>query len=464
MNRVLAAVAALALALAGCTSAPPEPAATLAPTAEPVQARPQVRLEYRVADDLASLTGTEHITFTPDRRVCEIVLRSWVNKPATVRDGNTMEVSAVRVDGRELTPDVEQAGAPDGAPGTLVEVALPQCQDAGATLEIEADFSVVLGRDTDERVGYTRDLAWFATAFPMLDWKNGEGWLRDSAVDVVGEMATSETFILTDLAVTVPEGYGVSAVGERGEVAAGADGTQTHHFSAPAMRDVSVMVGDFEVAHREAHGVRVHLAVPDSSRFTEDEWWSSVEESLGRLVSYLGPSPYDDVWVAIVPPQSEGIEFSGAVQLGSFHPERDQWLVTHELAHQWFYGLVGNNQARHPWLDESMVSMVQAVADDPRLSPRPSTDSEESDGRMGWPMERFTQSRRPSNAYVSAVYTQGAAVLIGARDAAGHEDFDRALRNYLAANAHEIAEPADFEEAFAALPAVLDALEDAGAL
>lgn len=465
MNRALAATAAVALALGGCTAAPPAPPASVVPTAPATNARPVVELDYRVADDLTSLTGTETITFTPDRRVCEVVLRSWVNKPATARSGNRMDVTTVRVDGETLTPDVQQAGAPGNAPGTLVEVELPSCRDAGTTLDIEAEFTVTLGRDTDERVGYSRDLAWFATAFPMLDWENGEGWIRDAAVDVVGEMATSETFTLADLSVTVPDGYGVSAVGERGEVTTGPDGTRTHHFSAPAMRDVSVAVGDFEVVERDAHGVRVHLAVPDSSRFTADEWFDSVDESLGRLVSYLGPSPYADLWVAVIPPQSEGIEFSGAVQLGSFHPERDQWLVTHELAHQWFYGLVGNNQAQHPWLDESLVSMVQRVADDPRLAPRPSDDEEyDTDGRMGWSLERFTQARRPSDAYVNAVYTQGADILLRARDEAGHDAFDLALRNYAAANAHTIAAPEDFEAAFAGLPSVLDALKDAGAL
>lgn len=31
-------------------------------------------------------------------------------------------------------------------------------------------------------------------------------------------------------------------------------------------------------------------------------------------------------------------------------------LVAHELSHQWFYALVGNNQATDPWLDESLAT------------------------------------------------------------------------------------------------------------
>ena len=35
-----------------------------------------------------------------------------------------------------------------------------------------------------------------------------------------------------------------------------------------------------------------------------------------------------------------------------------RYLVTHELAHQWFYGLVGNDQAREPFADEAITDMV----------------------------------------------------------------------------------------------------------
>ena len=34
------------------------------------------------------------------------------------------------------------------------------------------------------------------------------------------------------------------------------------------------------------------------------------------------------------------------------------YLVTHEIAHQWFYGLVGNDQAREPFADEAPTDFV----------------------------------------------------------------------------------------------------------
>src|SRR3954471_2529743 len=33
----------------------------------------------------------------------------------------------------------------------------------------------------------------------------------------------------------------------------------------------------------------------------------------------------------------------------------------HEIGHQWFYALVGDDQARDPWLDEGLASWAEAV-------------------------------------------------------------------------------------------------------
>ena len=35
--------------------------------------------------------------------------------------------------------------------------------------------------------------------------------------------------------------------------------------------------------------------------------------------------------------------------------------VTHEVAHQWFYGVVGNDQIRYPWLDEGFCRFAEQL-------------------------------------------------------------------------------------------------------
>jgi aminopeptidase N len=66
--------------------------------------------------------------------------------------------------------------------------------------------------------------------------------------------------------------------------------------------------------------------------------------------------------------------------------------------------------------------------------------------------------------YYFITYATGAAALFAARDAAGEEQWDAAVRCYVAANAWRIASPADLRAAIADLPAAIAELEQAGAL
>lgn len=82
---------------------------------------------------------------------------------------------------------------------------------------------------------------------------------------------------------------------------------------------------------------------------------------------------------------------------------------------------------------------------------------------MGQPMAYWVD-HGGFQRYTQGVYNQGAAVLRHARDQVGAEEFDAALRSYIAANAHRVATPADFARAFAGQPRVLELLGQAGAL
>ena len=66
--------------------------------------------------------------------------------------------------------------------------------------------------------------------------------------------------------------------------------------------------------------------------------------------------------------------------------------------------------------------------------------------------------------YVDVVYGKGGAALLAARQAAGPEAFDAAIRCYVDANAWSIATPDDVAAALADLPAAVAVLTDAEAL
>ncbi|WP_164737231.1 M1 family metallopeptidase [Georgenia sp. SYP-B2076] len=468
--RLLAVLLLALLLLVACTRSPEPPAPT--PTSSgwpaPSPSRPVVELRFDVADDLRSVQGSERVTFTPDLRVCELVFRAWPNKPSTAEAGNSLTVGTVSVDGTRVPADVQAAGAPDGAPGTLIDVPLPSCVDAGTSVEASLTFSLVLGEDTDERVGTSSEdeVAWFGGAYPLLAWQPGVGWAKEAAVPVVGEVSTSEDVELRSLEVVASSRFDVLGVGSQEGTRTDGSGRTTHRFTAPAVRDIAVTVGDLETYEQQIDGVAVHIGAPKLGTQAQLRHWADqIASSLTRLRDQLGPVPYDDLWISVLPAVSDGIEFPGAVQFADVDPQQNGGLVTHELAHMWFYGLVGNNQGLHPWLDESFATFVQRVVDNPDRDPAPSNDvPDRARGDVGEPMSFWLDFDRPNRAYVRGVYDAGADALIEARQRAGAKAFDEALRGYLRANAHKIATPDDVARAFANLPEALTVLQRAGAL
>jgi hypothetical protein len=120
--------------------------------------------------------------------------------------------------------------------------------------------------------------------------------------------------------------------------------------------------------------------------------------------------------------------------------------------------MVGDSQFRDPWLDEAFASYAESVTDDPPAGQVARLLA--TGGDVGGSMASFPDDR----AYVTAVYGKGAAMLLTAREQAGAEAFDAALRCYVDAQAWAIATPADVGTALADLPAALAVLQQAGAL
>lgn len=458
---------AVALGAASCTSessGPPDGVSRSPGPPTPPAGRPVVDLTFRMADDLTSAQGTEHVEFTPSQQVCELVFRAWPNKPTTARTGNRLTVDSITVDGTKLPLQVSSAGASRSAPGTLVTAALPSCRPAGTKIAADLAFDVRLGSRTDERVGYSprSSIAWLGSAYPTLAWTRADGWVRDDAVDVVGETTTNEAFELRSLEVEAPSTYAVAGIGEPDEPRPTAGGRTTHRFTAEVVRDVTVTVGEIDVTTTQVDGLTVSVALPRSgARADAAAWDHETRRALANLSKLLGPIPADHIWMSVLPNVSEGVEFGSAVQIGDVDPVKERWLVVHELAHLWFYGLVGNNQARDPWLDESFATYAQEVVDP---SGTTKDRAQAVQGAVGRSMAQWATTRRSDAAYVDTVYGAGGKALLEARDAAGADAFDEAIRGYVRDRAWQIATPADVSKALTGLPAAIDVLRTAGAL
>src|SRR3954454_13494347 len=176
-RRAVLAAAGVLLGLTGCTSFADTVAEQSTPSAgagagagrpaeraDPDGDRPEVSLDYRLADDRRSVTGTETVVFTPDLDVREVVFRLVPNGPDSAAAGNRLVVDDVRGDdvagGR-----YEGEGA--AAPGGLYVVDLDGELAAGESTEVELDFSLTLGSGDFDRVGADDRVSWGGRGAPL---------------------------------------------------------------------------------------------------------------------------------------------------------------------------------------------------------------------------------------------------------------------------------------------------------
>jgi hypothetical protein len=104
------------------------------------------------------------------------------------------------------------------------------------------------------------------------------------------------------------------------------------------------------------------------------------------------------------------------------------YLVFHETAHQWFYGMVGGNQAYEPYTDEAAADFLARYALGMRRRSRCST------ARLDLSIYRYS-----SSCYYEVIYIQGGNFLDDLRRRMGSAAFWRGLRAYVDANRWKIA-------------------------
>ena len=419
------------------TTAPPPPtslprAATVGcpaipPRAQPAPDRPRyvLRVDVRPADGVVD--GDLRVRFTPDRDTDRLVFRLWPNGPALAGDGAQLEAGPVTVDGRPVDAAVE-------APTVLV-VRPRRSFRAGQAVDAALPWKLRLPAASGDRVSVDGDAVRLGSFFPILPWEPGVGWATDPPTTAFAEASTAPTADF-DLTVTVPDGFSVLASGTS---------DRPGHWTATAMRDVGVSVGRFATATGVARApgpvqvtAGVHQGVAESAEAYRDKAIAAVEDFARRFGDY----PWPSYSVALTPALGGGIEYPGHVMQG---PATLMRTTSHEVAHQWFYALVGNDQGRDPWLDEGLATWAEGRFEGTLERFRSRVIPPAAAGRLGEPMT-YWDARR--GTYYAGAYVQGAQALAALGEPAL---VDCALRVYAAQEAHQIARPQDLVAAASAV-------------
>ncbi len=456
------AVVAVTVLTAGCTSSPPEPGTVrVAPPegcavgerAAPDPDRAVIEVDFRLDDDLRTITGTERVRFVPDLEIGELWFRLIPNAPQSAV--NRLQVDGVRGEdvagGEHVDADAED-------PGGLYRVDLREPVPAGQAVEVEVDFTLRLTTGSTpagfDRLGVEDDATWWASGLPLLTWEPGHGWAQDPFVEVSGE-TTAQAVADATIRVSAPDDLVVLMTGDQAEPRPDGEGRLLWESREPLARDVHVAAGRFETATVDAGPTEVTTGVLPGADTSAEKLAEDTAEAIGLVEQRFGPFPYPTLTVALVQDDGEGgEEYSSSILLG----DDDFDLIVHEVAHMWFYGMVGNSQFRDPWLDEAFASYAETVTHTPDEDEL--ADDLGIPGSVGGSMADFEDQ----DDYEDRVYSKGAAALGTARVQAGADAFDEAVRCYVETQAWTMARPEDLARALADLPEALDVLVEAGAL
>ena len=142
---------------------------------------------------------------------------------------------------------------------------------------------------------------------------------------------------------------------------------------------------------------------------------------------------------------------------GSTRPGFFDVVISHEVAHQWWYAVVGNDVIENPWQDEalttfsSLLYQQEYLPDDYRrtlnLYQEREAELERSltESEVGQPVEAFLDDPW---AYSPVVYIKGALFFVELRQEIGDKAFFAALRAYYADHVYNLAEPQALLQAF----------------
>ena len=384
-------------------------------------------------------------------------------------NGSSGVISA-RQDGQELRFYA------DSADSSIVHVALKQPLAPGrsATLELDYAADVPCGGyrcawSSLDSGAYGRHVTYeLAQFYPMLAiYEDGE-WICDPY------FSEGECFYTRcadyDVALRVPEGYEVIASGDEARGAT-ADGVTEWSVSARNMRDVTVIVSnELECMKGEVDGVAVNSYYcaydPEgdpvgSSRAQGEVSLAAAQAALKAFADEYGAYPYAELDVVESCYEYGGMEAPGLVRISemyswfildedeaerAYYTDRLRGTVAHEVAHEWFYAVVGNNQYREAWLDESLAAFSEQIYW--RAQGR-------SEDEIAAYMAELAACKRHDGSeaicgrydeldYVSAVYRRGAAFLYGLEQALGEESFAGFMQSYYAAHAFSEATTRDF--------------------
>lgn len=308
---------------------------------------------------------------------------------------------------------------------------------SGGTATVRIDYSATLNATASgERYLFARADGVMA-AYRWIPWLS-----RETRYDrpSVGDPWVTPASSLVNVTITTDRALKFAATGVRKSVSSNG---LTQKFTARNVRDFNFSAApDYRTSSRTTNNTRITFYYRTMAPAKVLDW--SVK-AVRDYSAKVGTRPYGRINIGEVGPVSNwpAIESPGHFWLPARTSARLlPWTVTHEVAHEWFYAAVGNDQAEEPFADEALADfMSRNLIDSWISSPCAEDDLDQSVYDL-------------AGCYPWVIYVQGNLYLRDYRDRVGSTAFWRGLANYYSANKFKIGHTRE----------ILDALDNAAGI
>ena len=265
----------------------------------------------------------------------------------------SMEFDYFKINGRIM---------PYQSQGIAVRVPLDQSIEPGQPFELEVKFRTRIPR-LAYRFGSGDGVFMLAYAYPILNVLDTEGWHKSYNSKYGDPFCLASANYLVRL--NLPDGYSFVSPGVVTDALAEDNGRQSFLIKAENIRDFSLAVMyDYKEMSQQVEAMNVKCCYPAAGAVPGHSILQQSYEMLSYYSDIFGQAyPYPDLKIVFVPMQGlSSCELSGMIFLSndlisSFQQQgNDYFFLAHEISHQWWYALVGNDQLKDPWLDEGLAN------------------------------------------------------------------------------------------------------------
>lgn len=382
-----------------------------------------------------------------------VVFRLYPNLPAM---GGIMRIESVKIDDQEVDFEVTERSS-------VLVVNLPEPLAPGEASETVINFVTVAERGMNAsygRFGYQLDLlaapGWHPVFSVYEPNKNG-WWMERASPQGDPHYATTALY---EVYLTHAEKLVTAVSGVTIDEVDNGDGTVTEHIVTGPMR-YSIIIASPVIGKvsEEVDGTTVNVYyLPGDERASA--WGLEVGvDSVAAFNRQFGDYPYAELDIVETFTIS-GVEFPGVVVITNNSWENGsagmQVTVSHEVAHQWWYGLVGNDQINNPWVDESLTTFsessvywpyayedgVARAHDRVQGSRNGYNFFRGSAGAVDLPMN-LPVTAYPSNQYGVLIYSKGVVFYDELEREIGREALMAGLQSYFAEMKYDVAYAGD---------------------